>query len=526
MTTTFISQAVLGAGPLHVFADESDALVILSGGGLLATSGSPFDGTDFDNLDILVQGQLFSSQFHTWNGQGLAFSVAQGGTVTSTVSGPANSFLYFQAGNCEIVNDGTILANRSTAIASGGGNVVSNYGKIQGQTGVSLGVLVNEADVLINGGIIQANTLTAFASQFGHAVKVGAAGSRVINLETGHILADGSAGAGIYLVAQAGGTLIRNLGAIDAVGGFGISFALLAAAAPTATLMNRGEVSGGAGAFNGSDNADSVVNRGLLTGAVFAKAGDDTLDNRDGMIVGQVDLGDGNDAVNNRAGQIDGMVLGGLGDDVFVASATGEDWFDGGLGTDTVDFRLGPAVVLALDGSLTNSGAALNDEFSGIEIIYGSRSGADQLRGNSASNQLFGEGGVDRLDGAAGSDSLAGGRGADRLVGGLGNDTFIYSHLDQIGDIITDFGAVLGNNDRFQIAAAAFGGGLAVGALNAAQFQTRADSVAQDADDRFIFRTTNQTLWFDADGNGAGAAVLLADLQAGAVVTAADIFLI
>ncbi|MGB4828341.1 MAG: flagellar biosynthesis protein FlgM, partial [Paracoccaceae bacterium] len=58
------------------------------------------------------------------------------------------------------------------------------------------------------------------------------------------------------------------------------------------------------------------------------------------------------------------------------------------------------------------------------------------------------------------------------------------------------------------------------------QFQTRADNNAQDADDRFIFNTTDRTLWFDADGNGAGAAIMVADLQAGAVVTAADILLI
>ncbi len=60
------------------------------------------------------------------------------------------------------------------------------------------------------------------------------------------------------------------------------------------------------------------------------------------------------------------------------------------------------------------------------------------------------------------------------------------------------------------------------GTLAAAAFQSSADNIAQDADDRFIFRTTDQTVWFDVDGNGTGAAVLIADLQAGAVVTAAD----
>ena len=92
--------------------------------------------------------------------------------------------------------------------------------------------------------------------------------------------------------------------------------------------------------------------------------------------------------------------------------------------------------------------------------------------------------------------------------------------------MISDFLGVAGNNDSFQISAAGFGGGLVAGALAAGQFQTRADNLAQDGDDRFIFRTTDQTLWFDANGNLAGGLLMVADLQSGAVVTAGDILLI
>jgi Ca2+-binding RTX toxin-like protein len=93
--------------------------------------------------------------------------------------------------------------------------------------------------------------------------------------------------------------------------------------------------------------------------------------------------------------------------------------------------------------------------------------------------------------------------------------------------VITDFSSnAAGNNDRIQVRASTFGGGLTAGALDATQFRSRSDNVAQDANDRFIFRTTDRTLWFDADGTGAGAAVLLADLQANATMTALDIVLI
>ena len=61
--------------------------------------------------------------------------------------------------------------------------------------------------------------------------------------------------------------------------------------------------------------------------------------------------------------------------------------------------------------------------------------------------------------------------------------------------------------------------------LSASRFQTRADNLARDADDRFIFRTTDKTLWFDSNGNGAGGLTMLADLDAAATMTSADIFL-
>jgi Ca2+-binding RTX toxin-like protein len=184
-------------------------------------------------------------------------------------------------------------------------------------------------------------------------------------------------------------------------------------------------------------------------------------------------------------------------------------------------------VVLALDGTFDPDGAALGDIYTGFETILGSRGGADHLRGDGGNNSLFGIGGDDKLDGATGHDLLRGGNGIDILLGGAGNDTFAYATLSEIGDTIGDFSSVgAGNNDRFQITASTFGGGLVAGALAGSQFQSRADNVAQDADDRFIFRTTDQTLWFDVDGTGTGAAVMVADLQASATMTSLDIVLV
>lgn len=322
---------------------------------------------------------------------------------------------------------------------------------------------------------------------------------------TGTIMAETTA---VYLRGE-GLSWITNSGLIDGFV-YGISvtnpgFEVFESSIPVLELTNSGVIRGLTAAIFADSGADRVVNTGLLDGDVVMGDGADLVDNRGGLIWGSIDLGLGTDRI----------VLG-----------AGAETVNGGAGIDVIDYRFGGAVEVALDASFDSAGAAVNDEFVAVENIFGSRTGADLLRGNHAANLLRGEGGADTLDGAGAADVLIGGRGADRLTGGLGNDTFAFQNLDQIGDVITDFSAAAGNDDRFQITAAGFGGGLLAGALVAAQFRSRADNVAQDADDRFIFRTTDHTLWFDADGTGTGAAVMVADLQAGAVVTAADFLLV
>ena len=290
-------------------------------------------------------------------------------------------------------------------------------------------------------------------------------------------------------------------------------------------IYNSGVISGAfnAIAFADSQNlADRVVNSGLINGVIALGGGSDLYDGRGG-------------------GTVIGSIGGGPGDDRFRPGAA-EEVFDGGNGSDTLDFRGGGgAMAIALDNSFDADGWAEGDQWSGIENVTGSR-GADRIGGDSAANALNGaagddsisggsnqdtlEGGDgnDTLAGGSASDTLTGGSGIDTLTGGSGNDAFLFRRLGEIGDVITDFSSsASGNDDRIGVSQSGFGAGLALGALAASRFRARADNVAQDADDRFIFRGTDQTLWFDSDGNGGAAAVLLADLQPGASMTAADI---
>jgi Ca2+-binding RTX toxin-like protein len=221
---------------------------------------------------------------------------------------------------------------------------------------------------------------------------------------------------------------------------------------------------------------------------------------------------------------VQGQVMGGAGADTFIPGSEGEE-FSGGDGLDTLNFRFAGAVAVALDGSRQNSGMAAGDSYSGIEVVIGSGRGADDILGATGAERLSGLDGADSLDGQAGNDTLIGGLGADVLTGGLGNDAFRFQRVAESGDSILDFHKVTGDKDQIQIQALGFGGGLTTGLLAVGAFQARADNVAQDGTDRFIFRTTDTTLWYDADGTGAAAAVMLADLQAGVSLVASDILI-
>jgi Ca2+-binding RTX toxin-like protein len=106
---------------------------------------------------------------------------------------------------------------------------------------------------------------------------------------------------------------------------------------------------------------------------------------------------------------------------------------------------------------------------------------------------------------------------------------FIFASRAEAGDVITDFRNLSGDNDRFHISAAGFGGGLVAGrALSASQFQTANDNLLQgkaEASIHFIWEADATRLWYDSNGSGAGGLLLVADLRAGARIGAGDIWL-
>lgn len=303
------------------------------------------------------------------------------------------------------------------------------------------------------------------------------------------------------------------------------------------TLRNIGTIIGGTAAFNGLD-ADSILrlnnsgeiygniqsigalritNPGLIGGDITSSDGADVTTNY-GTITGIISTGGGVDEVYTVKGRSDVDIRLGAGDDVAYLG-NGEELVIGDSGLDAVSYEFKAVIVLNLAKLAASRGAGAGDTFLGVEHFIGSNTGDDTMIGDAFGNSFFGSGG---------DDQLLGGAGDDTLTGGLGRDLFRFHADFYEADVITDF--VRGNTrngDKISVQSLGFGGELPARKLAASFFRSGLDNLAQDADDRFLFRTTDQTLWFDGDGvGGVYAPILLATMANGVNLTADDILVL
>jgi Ca2+-binding RTX toxin-like protein len=372
--------------------------------------------------------------------------------------------------------------------------------------------------------VISGQVAAAFAGVFLGASPSVNTNNAVVVTASGSVISDTSA---VILWGTAGS--VKNAGDIYA-GDFGV---LLNGQGTTTwtRVQNNGTIYGEFSAIGREANATEnlyIANYGTLSGDSYSfysydAVAQESIVNR-GVMIGDIDMNGGNDFYDGRGGVVYGQILGGAGNDTFYLGAA-EEIINGGAGSDTLDLSGSRAVRIALDGSFEPTGRATDDAFVSIENVNGSDT-ADVIVGNTAVNRLNGGKGADAISAGTGADVLIGGAGIDTLTGGSGSDRFTFERASEGGDIITDFTNSTTQNDVFVLTASLFGAGLAAGALNASLFNTGTDNIAGDLNDRFVFRTTDKTLWFDANGSAAGGLVLLADLQATAVVTAADILLV
>ncbi|WP_298191005.1 DUF4347 domain-containing protein [Novosphingobium sp.] len=284
--------------------------------------------------------------------------------------------------------------------------------------------------------------------------------------------------------------------------------------------------------FNEKDTGIERIVLGSGTGASADTSGTSTISVSAAKVLNALTI-IGNAGANRISGTafadtIDGgagvdTMTGGAGDDTYYVDNVKDRVSERALGgSDTVyssvSFKLASAVdALVLTGSADLSGTGGND--------------ANTITGNTGANVLDGGRGDDLLLGQAGNDRLIGGLGADTLEGGSGADQFVFALTPRFGDpfdTIRDFNSAEG--DSIELARGAFRGlGRALGPITADQFWS-GDGVSQvhDASDRILYDTSSGKLWYDPDGLGDFAPILIAQLGTSAhpALTYTDIVLI
>lgn len=332
-------------------------------------------------------------------------------------------------------------------------------------------------------------------------------------------------------------TVVRNSGLVESAGDGIVHFS-----SEKFLIENSGTIKAGEAAITDVGAGTSVmqvINTGIIIGDVLLGAGNDRFDTRSGTFTGDLDAGSGADTVlgSTRADRFDGgadndTLNGGAGNDR-LDGGTGVDKLQGDAGNDTflVDV-LGDLVIEAANGGsdtvLASATYVLRNNQS-IEVLatvdaaattainLTGNNLAQTIRGNAGNNVLVGGGGNDKLLGGAGVDTLEGQAGVDTLTGGNGADKFIFRQagLNAVNaDHIVDFAA----DDVLRFDVASGSGVLANGAFVVG-------AAALDANDRFIYNNVAGQLFFDADGNGAGAQILVATLDNKFGLAASDIFL-
>jgi len=432
-------------------------------------------------------------------------------------------------GNDEIKGGGG-----ADALNGGSGVDTANYS--DSTAGVVVGLATNQGV----GGTAEGDTLTSIENLTGSAhddFLVGKEGANVVTgLEDNDTLKGGGGADTLY--GDSGSDTLKGGGGADTLnGGSGIDTAAynessvgvfislqtdtaaygeaegdelnsienLTGSAYVDTLWGNG----GVNVLKGMDGTDTLKGFG---GADSLWGGDhnDTLYGMDAVDTLRGE--NGNDIVDGGAGT--DTMIGGIGDDrYYVDDAADAITETVGQGSDTVLTTVGYALA---GGREIETFGTTSVAGTGAMTLTGNE--LDQrINGNNGSNIIYGGAGDDLLVGYGGNDNIEGQNGLDTLKGVSGIDKFVfrYSTIATAGtDHIADFGA----DDFIYVDHPSV-----TGPLNAAAFVAGADAL--DANDRFLYEASTGNLWFDQDGNGAAAKVLMAVLDNKFALTASDIIL-
>lgn len=284
------------------------------------------------------------------------------------------------------------------------------------------------------------------------------------------------------------------------------------------TVPVTADISTGSGTFLASGITLSFTSVERLT-VYGGSAGDtvtggsyrDIIQVYDGANV--VDAGAGNDVVVYAA-RLANTLYGGDGDDLLYAGGSEFDPLDFTVYGGVVDDSHGSDITgferFAIYGGRSNDFALTGD---GRDRLHG-YFGNDTLDGGAGNDLIKGQVHDDSLYGGDGDDRLLGGRGLDALTGGAGRDTFVFTQTDY-ADMVNDF---VSGEDVLRIRTAIFG--IPVGTVPVLSLDGPTGEIGQ-----FVYDTSDGDLFWDPDGTGVEARIVLGSLASAPVLTVDDITL-
>ena len=300
------------------------------------------------------------------------------------------------------------------------------------------------------------------------------------------------------------------------------------------SFNNRLTGNDAANALDGRDGADTMEGRGG-DDTYYVGAGDTVIEAADGgtdtvksaitySLAGQhiekLEL-TGTAAIGATGNGLANTLIGNGGANR-LNGGTNADTMEGKGGNDTyVIDNAGDVVIEGSGGGIDTVESfythTLGTHFENLTLLGGSAAGGT---GNAKSNVMIGNTAGNALSAGGEADHIYGRGGNDTLTGGTGMDTFyIDTALNAASNVdkITDFSVA---DDTIRLSRTVFTGITSDGALAGSAFVT--GTSAGDGDDRILYDSATGKIFYDADGNGAGAAVLFAQVAAGTALTNLD----
>ncbi len=400
-------------------------------------------------------------------GGGIDNRIDGGLGIDDLVGGGGNDILIGGSGSANTLQGGL---GDDNFIVSAGDTIIEalNAGTDTVQTALASFVLAANVENLTYTG---STGFTGVGNAIGNAINGAAGVADALYGLDGTDTLNGGTGAGntlvgglsgdLYVVSSAGDTLVELAGeGIDAAQ-TGLSSFTLPSNVENLFFL-------GVGASVGIGNAENNT--------ITALTGADTLSGLDG-----------NDILNGGAGAAN-TLIGGNGNDRFIVAELDTIIELAGGGTDTVE--------------TTRNLYVLGNEIE--NLIFGGV-GAFVGIGNNGDNAISGGGG---------NDSLYAGAGVDTLTGGNGADYFLFTGAGGGIDVLTDFNTA---DDRILLNGAVY-----AHTSTWVLVQGAGPQVANSANSTFLYDNLTGLLSYDADGNGVGLAVVIANLGASEIVTAGD----